>query len=240
MDEVKESRIEVEIHQEKVDFINDAYEKGLRYWKRAALESVSTENEARELIELAPRKVILVRKVKNQKVVSIEEIIFYLKSQYLEHNPQDRTFIPNIPSEEPSFEAITGYLKTFSKSIKEDENMGLKNKTLIGGWILITSKVYRRQNLSCPFEDWLYEECRIKRQTSYNYRNLYKLMSVAPKLMNCRVNVTYFFKNHEILCKYFDEETQTPWKHVFYCTCEDCISYFGEPATVWSAEVKSK
>ena len=71
MDEVTESRIEVELHQ-KVDFINDAYEKGLRYWKRAALESVSTENEARELIELAPRKVILVRKAKNQKLVNIE------------------------------------------------------------------------------------------------------------------------------------------------------------------------
>ena len=133
-----------------------------------------------------------------------------MKSQYSAQNSQERTFIPNIPSEEPSFEAITGYLKTFSKSIKEDENMGLKNKTLIGGWILITSKVYRRQNLSCRFEDWLYEECRIKRQTSYNYKNLYKLMSVAPKLMNCRVNVTYLFKNHEILVKYFDEETQTP------------------------------
>ena len=37
MDEVTENRIEVELHQEKVDFINDAYEKGLRYWKRAAL-----------------------------------------------------------------------------------------------------------------------------------------------------------------------------------------------------------
>ena len=84
--EIDESRIEVEIHQEKVDFINDAYEKGLRYWKKAALESVSTKNEARELIELAPRRVILVRKVKNEKVVNIEEIIFYLKSQYLEHN----------------------------------------------------------------------------------------------------------------------------------------------------------
>ena len=61
MDEVRESRIEVEVHQEKVDFISDAYEKELRYWKRAALESVSTENEARELIELAPRRVTLVR-----------------------------------------------------------------------------------------------------------------------------------------------------------------------------------
>ena len=120
MDEVRESRIEVELHQEKVDFINDASEKGLEYWERAALGSVSTENEATELTELAPRKVILVRKAKNQKFVNIKKIIFHLKSQYLEHNDEDRTFIANIPSEEPSFEAITNNLKTFLKSIKED------------------------------------------------------------------------------------------------------------------------
>ena len=82
MDEVRENRIELEIHQEKVDFVNDAYEKELRYWKRATLESVSTENEARELIELAPRRVILVRKAKSEKVINIDEIIFYFKSQY--------------------------------------------------------------------------------------------------------------------------------------------------------------
>ena len=161
------------------------------------------------MIELAPRKVILVRKVKNQKVVNMEEIIFYLKSQYLEHNPQDRTFIPNILSKEPSFEAITGNLKTFSKSIKEHENMGLKNKSLIGGWLLMVGNIDRRQNLSYRFEDWLYEQCRIKRQTSYNYRNLYKLMSFAPKLMNFKVNTTYLFKNHEIIFKYF-VDAQTP------------------------------
>ena len=94
-------------------------------------------------------------------MVNIEEIVFYLKFQYLEHNSEERTFIPNILSEEPSFEAVTGNLKTFSKSIKEDENMGLKNKSLIGGWLLMTSNIYRRQNLSCRFEDWLYEQCRI-------------------------------------------------------------------------------
>ena len=78
MDEVRESKIKVEaeVHQGKVNFINHAYEKGLEYWKRAALESVSTKNEARELSELAPMKVILVHKAKNQKVVNIEEIIF--------------------------------------------------------------------------------------------------------------------------------------------------------------------
>ena len=156
MDEVRAgNKIDVEKHQKKVDFIKDAYEKELRFWKRAALESVSTKNEAKELIDLAPSRVILVRKVKNEKMVNIDETIFYLKSQYYAHNDEERTFIPNIPSEEnmPSFQVITGYLKTFSKSIKEDENMGLKNSTVIGGWILFTSKIYRDQNWSCWFED---------------------------------------------------------------------------------------
>ena len=71
------NRIEVELHQKEVDFINDAYEKGWRYWKKEALESVSTKNEARKLIELASRKVILVRKAKNQKLVNTEEIFFF-------------------------------------------------------------------------------------------------------------------------------------------------------------------
>ena len=151
MDEVKERRIEVELHQEKVDFINDAYEEGLEYWKREALESVSTENEARELIELAPRKVILVRKAKNQKFVNIDEIIFHLKLYYLEHNAEDRTFIPNIPNEDPSFEAITDNLKTFSKSIKEDENLRLKSKSLFGGWLLMAYDKTWQQNLKIGY-----------------------------------------------------------------------------------------
>ena len=121
----------------------------------------------------------------------------------------------NIPSEEPS---MTGYLKTFSKFIKEDENMSLKNKCLISEGILMVSKIYRREILSYGFEDWLYCLCKIKS----NYRNLHKLMNVAPQLNNCRVNTTYFVKNHEILFKYFDEsETQTPWKDVFSCTCDN-------------------
>ena len=105
---------------------------------------------------------ILVRKVKNEKIVNIDKIIFSLKSQYLTHNDEERTFIEDIPSEEnmPSFEAITGYLKIFSKSIKEDENTSLKNKTLMGGWILIASKVYRHENLPGRFEDLLYQECK--------------------------------------------------------------------------------
>ena len=55
------------------------------------------------------------------KTVNIDEIIFYLKSKYSTHNEEPRIFINDILSEEPSFEAMTGYLKTFSKFIKEDE-----------------------------------------------------------------------------------------------------------------------
>ena len=81
------------------------------------------------------------------------------------------------------------------------------------------TKMTGEKNLSCRFKDWLYKDCKVKKQTSYNYRNLYKLMSVAPKLMNCRVNMTYFVKSHEILLNYFEEnEEQIPWKHEFSCT----------------------
>ena len=68
--------------------------------------------------------------------------------------------------------------------------MSLKNKFLFGGWISIAAKTYRhdktmkKKNLPHRFEDWIYRECKIKKQTICNYRNLYKLMSVAPKLLN--------------------------------------------------------
>ena len=75
----------------------------------------------------------------------------------------------------------------------------------------------------------MYSDCGIKKQKINNYRNLYKLMGNTPKLLNCRVNMTYFVKNHQILLTYFQEsEEQIPWKHNVYCACETCISYFFE------------
>ena len=94
-------------------------------------------------------------------------------------------------------------LKTFSKCIKNDENISLKNKCLFG------RREFRKGNLPYRFEDWLYRSCKVKRQASYNYRNLFKLMSVAPKLINCKINATCFVQNYEILLNYFKElETQ--------------------------------
>ena len=48
-------------------------------------------------------------------------------------------------------------------------------------------------------EGCLHKERKIKKQTSYNYRNHYKLM-------NCWVNTTYFVKKHE---------EQIHWKYEF-------------------------
>ena len=82
--------------------------------------------------------------------------------------------------------------------------MSLKNKTLMGGWISTAAKVFRRdkkmhgENFPGRFEDWMYREREIKKRI-YNYKNLYKLMRLVPKLLNCRVNMTFFVKNHEIL-----------------------------------------
>ena len=163
-------------------------------------------------------------------------MISYLKSQYLTNNKDRITFIKNFPSleEAPSFEEIFEELKTISKSMKEDGYMNLRNKALFSGWISVARMIYKRDELikrkSLPqrFNDWKYKECEIKKQRIYDYMNLYELMSVAPKLLNCRVNMTYFVRNHEILMTYLKSEGQIVWKHQRNCTCNDCNFYISE------------
>ena len=78
--------------------------------------------------------------------------------------------------------------------------MSLKNKVLMGGWISTAARAFRRnkntlgENLPSRFEDGMYRECGLKKQTIYNYKNLYKLMRLAPKLLNRRVNMTFLLK----------------------------------------------
>ena len=76
---------------------------------------------------------------------NVNEIIFYLKNQYLPHNEEQGAFIEDISNQEDwSFEEISDYLKKFSKSIKRKWYMSLKNKTLMGGWVSTAAKVFRR------------------------------------------------------------------------------------------------
>ena len=81
---------------------------------------------------MVPSRILLIRKEKIEKTVNIDEIFFYLKSIYSTHNEEPRTFINDIPTEEPSFEAMTNYLKTFQNQSRKMK-MSLKNKCLFGG-----------------------------------------------------------------------------------------------------------
>ena len=192
------------------------------------------------MTDLAPLRVFLACKdaAKNEK--NFNEIIFYLKIQYLPHNDEWRTFIEDIPNKEDwfPFEEKSGCLKNFSKSMKEVENMSLNNKVSLGGWISTAVKVFRRdknmrrENLPGWFDDWMYRECRMKKKTINNYKHLYKLMRIAPKLMNSRVNMAYFVKNHDILMNYFEENEEQPWIYSVSCDCEACNSYFTEQTMI--------
>ena len=77
-------RIEVSLSQVKINQINSAFQKGLDYWKKAALENLD-ENEASQLKDSVPLGLLLIRKVEknNAKKVDINEIVLYLKSQYM-------------------------------------------------------------------------------------------------------------------------------------------------------------
>ena len=60
---------------------------------------------------------------------------------------------------------MSDYLKTFSESAIEVENMTLKNKVLSGGWIVTASKVFRWDKIrgkNGRFDDSMLKECKIK------------------------------------------------------------------------------
>ena len=128
MDEARAvNRIEANLPQEKIDFINDAHAKEVDYWKKAALGSKNEDAKS--------------------GVENIYEMLSYLKNNYSLHT-EERAFIEDIPQDDRFlFEEMSDYLKTFSKSVLEVENMTLKNKVLLGGWISTAAKVFRRDNM---------------------------------------------------------------------------------------------
>ena len=95
--------------------------------------------------------------------MDIDEIISYLKSQHSTNNKDQIIFIKNFPSiqEVFSFEGILEELKIISEYMKDGENMNLRNKDLLGGWMSVARMVYKRDKLierkSLPPELDLYD-----------------------------------------------------------------------------------
>ena len=51
---VRAKKIEIEGNQEKMNYINYAYNKEVKYWKKAALTRVLNESDKKKLVDLAP------------------------------------------------------------------------------------------------------------------------------------------------------------------------------------------
>ena len=82
------NRIEANLPQEKIDFINAAYAEEVDYWKRTALGS-KNEKERKQITDLAAVKVFLARKDAGKSgVENIYEKLFYLRKNYLTHTDE--------------------------------------------------------------------------------------------------------------------------------------------------------
>ena len=156
-------KIEANLTQEKIDLINNTHAKKVDYWKRAALGGRG-EDDRKRLTDQAPLRVFSARKDAVKKgAENVYQILFYLKNNYSPHT-KDRAFTEDILQDDRfSFEKISDYLKPFSKSSIKAENMTLKNKVLLGSWIVTASKVFRHdkmlgKNLPGPYDDWMLKE----------------------------------------------------------------------------------
>ena len=73
------NRVETNLSQEKIDFINAAYAEEVNCWKRAAVGSKNEEErERKRLTNLSPSRVFLARKdAGKSSTKNIHEILFY-------------------------------------------------------------------------------------------------------------------------------------------------------------------
>ena len=71
-------------------------------------------------------------------------MFFHSRKNYSTHT-EEQVRIDDIPQDDSfSFEEMSHYLKSYSKSVIEVENMTLKNKILFGGRLSTAAKVFRR------------------------------------------------------------------------------------------------
>ena len=132
--------------------------------------------KANELKVLAPPNLFLTRKPKKDaREVNIEEIFYYLKSQYFDDGNQ--IYLIKKYSSEHSLEGMLEEIKVISKYVKETKNASLKNNILFGEWLSNARNRYKYlkdMDLPKQFDKWVHKECGMVKQTMYNYINLYK------------------------------------------------------------------
>ena len=182
------------------------------------------EDEKKQLTNLTPLRAFLARKdvVKNEvKKCRRDNFLFKNAVSTAQSRARNNFNWRHSKSRRPIHVwDNTCSIKTFFEINKGSLKYDTEKQSALRGLGVNNSESIRRvknigENLPGQCEDWMERECGIKKQTIYNYKNLYKLMKIAPKLMNCRVNMAYFVQYHEILMNYFEEHDER-WKHNVY------------------------
>ena len=99
---------------------------------------------------------------------NIHEMLFYSKKNYSTQNGEQARIDDISQDDSFSFEGMSNYLKIYSKSVIEVENMTLEDKVLFERWLSTAAKVFRHnkirgKKLANRFKDWILRKCRIKK-----------------------------------------------------------------------------
>ena len=106
----------------------------LNYWKEAALMNLD-ENDANKLKDSTPPSLLLTRTVRNNaREVNIDEIIYYLRSQY-SSDDENRVCVVKIYSAIYSVERMLKEVKAIPKQVKETEYVSPNNSFVFGEWL---------------------------------------------------------------------------------------------------------
>ena len=128
-------------------------------------------------------------------------------------------------------EEVESKLCDFKKRFDGSSNIMLRNAYNFGKWLNVARKVFQREKvlkqkkLQKTFAIYVKEIANISKQTQWNYKQIYKLIEKAPKIMKCQIKYVYLIQKNKILMAYFNTEDSV-WKHPRDCDCTECIAYF--------------
>ena len=115
----------ISLPKEECSIINNKLSKEIDYWKGLALEN--NENKL-ELESNAPKRYILIpRKVNETKPIDIDAMMEYLRSAFINNNPDVRNYMVQAPKREDDT------LIKNAETLKEVDNFSLKKKFIFGG-----------------------------------------------------------------------------------------------------------
>ena len=228
-------KLEVNLSEEQCEIINIELIKEADYWRNIVSKIITSEDEYQNYCKNAPKRRVLCMKKKKKNTkdeASIAEVLKFFKSKFVSTVPTVSNYIPN-PEEKPyTIKDLESCLMKYGQYMIEVENFCLKNSYSFGNWLCAAHEVYRMEKyvlknkeLPSTFEKWVKRCCGISKTQICNYRNLAKLIQLAPRLIHCRVSLKCLLEKYNLLTIYF-KNNKSLWCHHHNCNCEECCDYF--------------